>query len=75
VNEIDNERVKSTSAWCNQLATSVIVVGGLTPSVSLFYGLQSFRAEAPTLAAIAYAFLIGVMLHLLALEMLEALES
>ena len=74
VNEIDNERVKSTSAWLNQLATSVIVVGGLTPAFSLYYGLQNFRPNSATLVAIAYAFLVGVMLHFLAREMLGALK-
>ena len=74
MNEIDNERVKSTSAWLNQLATSVIVVGVLTPTVSLYYGLQNFRPDSGTLTAIAYAFLVGVMLHVIAREMLGALK-
>ena len=74
MNEIDNERVKSTSAWLNQLATGVMVVGVLTPAFSLYYGLQNFRLESGTLAAIAYAFLVGLMLHVLAREMLGALK-
>lgn len=74
MNEVDNERVKSTSAWFNQLATSVIVVGGLTPAFSLYYGLQNFRLDSGTLTAIAYAFLVGLMLHVLAREMLGALK-
>lgn len=74
MNEIDNERVKSTSAWLNQMATSVVVVGGLTPAFGLYYGLQNFRPDSGTLVAIAYAILIGVMVHLLAREMLGALK-
>jgi len=36
MDEIFNERVKSTSAWLNQLATAIIVVGGLTPAAGLY---------------------------------------
>ena len=72
--EINNERVKSTSAWVNQLATSVIVVGGLSPAVSLYYGLQNFRPNGATLVAIALAFLVGATLHFLARAMLGALK-
>jgi len=74
MNEIDNERVKSTSAWFNQLATGVIVVGVLTPAFGLYYGVQNVRPDSTTLAAIAYAVLVGAMLHLLAREMLGALK-
>ena len=74
MNEIDNERLKSTSAWLNQLATGIIAVGVLTPTFSLYYGVQNFRPNSATLTAIAYAFLVGVMLHVLAREMLGDLK-
>ena len=66
--------MKSTSAWLNQLATGVIVVGVLTPALAYIMGYKTFVRIARTLAAIAYAFLVGAMLHLLAREMLGALK-
>ena len=74
MDEIFNERIKSTSAWLNQLATAVVVVGGLTPAAGLYYGLYSLRADAGTVVAIVYAIVAGVMLHIAARDMLERLR-
>lgn len=74
MDEIFNEPVKSTSAWLNQLATAVIVVGGLTPTVSLYYGLYNLRSDSLTIFAIAYAFVIGATLHFLARDALGRLR-
>jgi hypothetical protein len=75
MDEIYNERVKSTSAWLNQLATAVIVVGGLTPTIGLYYGVYNLRPDGLTILAIAYAFLIGVTLHFLARDALGRLRT
>jgi hypothetical protein len=75
MDEIFNERVKSTSAWLNQLATAVIVVGGLTPAAGLYYGLYSLRPSSGTILAIAYAFVVGAALHFFARDMLGNLKT
>jgi hypothetical protein len=74
MDEIFNEQVKSTSTWLNQLATSVVVVGGLTPAAGLYYGLYNLRPDSATIAAIAYAGVMGVMLHLAARDTLRLLR-
>jgi hypothetical protein len=74
MDEIFNERVKSTSAWLNQLATAVVVVGALTPAAGLYYGLYSLRPDGSTLSAIVYACTTGAMLHLSARDMLGLLR-
>jgi zinc transporter ZupT len=74
MDEIFNERVRSTSAWMNQLATAVVVAGGLTPAAGLYYGLYSLRADGSTVSAIAYACTAGAMLHLTARDMLGLLR-
>ena len=75
MDEIFNERVKSTSAWLNQLATGVIVVGGLTPAAGLYYGLYNLRAGSGTNAAIAFALAAGMMLHVAARDVLGMLRE
>jgi hypothetical protein len=75
MDEIFNERVKSTSAWLNQLATGVVVVGGLTPAAGLYYGLYGLRADAGTIVTIAYAIATGVMLHAVARGTLGRLRA
>lgn len=75
MDEIFNERVKSTSAWLNQLATGVIIVGGLTPAAGLYYGLYNLRPGSGTNAAIAFALATGVMLHVAARDLLEMLRT
>lgn len=74
MDEIFNERVKSTSAWLNQLATAVVVVGGLTPAAGLYYGVYSLRADTATIVTIAYALAAGVMLHVVARKSLGRLR-
>lgn len=74
MDEIFNERMKSTSAWLNQLATGVIVVGGLTPAVGLYYGLYNSRPGSGTNAAIAFALAAGAMLHVAARDILGMLK-
>jgi hypothetical protein len=51
-----------------------MVAGVLTPTLGLYYGLQNLRLDGAALAAIAYAFLVGLMFHVLAREMLGALK-
>ena len=75
MDEIFNERVKSTSAWLNQLATAVIAVGVLTPTVSLYFGLHNLRPINGSIFAITYAFLVGVTLHLFSRDMLGRLKT
>lgn len=74
MDEIFNERVKSTSAWLNQLATAVVVVGCLTPAAGLYYGLYNLRPDGSTVSAIAYALTAGAMLHVAARDMLGILR-
>lgn len=74
MDEIFNEQIKSTSAWLNQLATGVVVVGGPTPAAGLYYGLYNLRADGATFAAIAYAIATGVMLHSVARDTLGRLR-
>ena len=74
MDEVFNERIKSTSAWLNQLATGVIVVGGLTPAAGLYYGLYNLRPGSATNAAIAFALAVGAMLHVAARDILGALK-
>jgi hypothetical protein len=74
MDEVFNERIKSTSAWLNQLATGVIVVGGLTPAAGLHYGLYNLRPGSATNAAIAFALAVGAMLHAAARDILGALK-
>jgi hypothetical protein len=74
MDEIFNEQVKSTSAWLNQLATAVVVVGGLTPAAGLYYGLYNLRPNNDAVFGISYAFAVGVSLHFFARDMLERLK-
>jgi len=74
MDEIHNERIKSTSAWLNQLATGVIVVGGLTPAAGLYYGLYNLRPGSATNGAIAFALTAGMMLHGAARDILGMLR-
>ena len=74
MDEIFNERIKSTSAWLNQLATGVVVVGGLTPAAGLYYGLYNLRPGSGTNAAIAFALAAGMMLHVAARDILGRLQ-
>lgn len=74
MDEVFNERVKSTSAWLNQLATGAIVVGGLTPAAGLYYGVYNLRPGGGTNAAIAFALATGVMLHVAARDILGMLR-
>jgi len=74
MDEIFNERIKSTSAWLNQLATGVVVVGGLTPAAGLYYGLYNLRPGSGMNAAIAFALAAGMMLHVAARDILGRLQ-
>ena len=74
MDEIFNEQVKSTSAWLSQLATAIIVVGGLTPAVGVYYGLYNLRPNSGSAFAITYAFTLGLALHFCARDMLERLK-
>jgi hypothetical protein len=74
MDEIFNEQVKLTCAWLNQLATAVVVVGGLTPAAGLYYGLYNLRPGGGTTAAIAYAVAAGLMLHMAARDTLGLLR-
>jgi len=74
MDEIFNERIKSTSAWLNQLATGVVVVGGLTPAAGLYYGLYNLHPGGGTNAAIAFALAAGMMLHIAARDILGLLR-
>ena len=74
MDEIFNEGIKSTSAWLNQLATGVVVVGGLTPAAGLYYGLYNLRPGSGTNAAIAFALAAGMMLHVAARDILRRLQ-
>ena len=75
MDEIYNEQVKSTSAWLNQLATGVIVVGGLTPAAGLYYGLYNLRPGSSINAAIVFALAAGMMLHVAARDILGMLRA
>jgi zinc transporter ZupT len=75
MDEIFNEQVKSTCAWLNQLATGVIVVGGLTPAAGLYYGLYNLRPGSETNAAIAFALAAGGMLRVAARDILGMLRT
>ena len=75
MDEIFNERIKSTSAWLNQLATGVVVVGGVTPAAGLYYGLHNLRPGSGTNAAIAFALAAGMMLHVAARDILGMLRA
>ena len=75
MDEIFNERIKSTSAWLNQLATGVIVVGGLTPAAGLYYGLYNLRPGSDASAAIVFALAAGLALHVAARDILGMLKG
>jgi len=75
MDEIFNERLRSTSAWLNQLATAVMVVGALTPAAGLYYGLYSLRPDGSAAIAIGYSFAVSGALHAYARDILGSLQT
>ena len=75
MDEIFNERLKSTSAWLNQLATAIMVVGALTPAAGLYYGLYNLRPDGSVSIAVGYSIAVSGALHAYARDILESLKS
>lgn len=73
---VNNERVKLVAATINAGAIACIGTGGITPVISMIYGLPLYQMAPYKLFLYSVLFIaFGIMLHLVALHILGRMEE
>ena len=71
------EQAKLSAAFLNGIALAIASLGGVTPMISYFYGLNPIASEvgpAVFVAGIVIWIMVAIVLHLMARAILNALD-